>query len=190
MIDEWKHRHKIDSYTACYDIDSLQRELENLDVYLLIVDYDSVAQDLNKLIYSDKLPKNTLILERVPEIATGRMLISRGVKAYGNSRMMSVHFFQMIETVTDGKVWTYPELTCSLATRSSKTTLSTESTELINNKLTPKENEVIHLILNGLTNDAIASKLNITPRTVKAHVSSIFLKLHVNDRVSLVLLLK
>jgi DNA-binding NarL/FixJ family response regulator len=190
MIDEWKRRHTVESCRSCYDLDSLQKELENLKTYLLIADYDSVAHDLNKLIYSDKLPQNTIVLERVPEIVTGKMLISRGVKAYGNSRMLTIHFSQMFETVRDGKVWTYPELTAALATRATNAALSAEATELINNKLTPKEGEVIHLILNGLTNDAIASKLSITPRTVKAHVSAIFTKLHVNDRVSLVLLLK
>lgn len=190
MIDEWKRRHIIKSCRSCYDLDSLQKELESLDTYLLIADYDSVAQDLNKLIYADRLPKNTIILEKVPEIVTGRMLISHGVKAYGNSRMLTIHFTQMFATVSQGQVWTYPELTAALLTRVNMTALSTESIDLINNKLTPRESEVIHLILNGLTNDAIASKLNITPRTVKAHVSSIFTKLHVNDRVSLVLLLK
>lgn len=190
IVDEWKNRHTMDSYTLCHDLDSLQKKLKNLDTYLLIVDYDSVAQDLNKLIYSDNLPKNTLVLERVPEIATGRMLVSHGVRAYGNSRMMPIHFFQMMETVSDGKVWTYPELTAVLAAKTNKTPLSAEAIELIEHKLTPKESEVIYLILNGLTNNAIASKLNITPRTIKAHVSSIFSKLHVNDRVSLVLLLK
>jgi DNA-binding NarL/FixJ family response regulator len=190
MVDEWKRRHSIDSFVSCYDADCLQKELENLDTCLLIADYDSVAHDLNKLIYADKLPQNTIVLERVPEIVSGKMLISHGVKAYGNSRMLSIHFVQMIETVTDGKVWTYPELTAAFTAKTNKTALSAESMELINNKLTPKESEVIHLILNGLTNDAIASKLSITPRTVKAHVSAIFTKLHVNDRVSLVLLLK
>jgi DNA-binding NarL/FixJ family response regulator len=32
--------------------------------------------------------------------------------------------------------------------------------------------------------------MDITTRTVKAHISAIFSKLHINDRVSLVLLLK
>jgi len=62
--------------------------------------------------------------------------------------------------------------------------------ELIENRLSQKEQEVVYLILEGFVNDAIASRLEITTRTVKAHVSAIFSKLHINDRVSLVLLLK
>ena len=91
---------------------------------------------------------------------------------------------------TFGNIWTYPELTSSLIKIENKSLLSDESTEIIENRLSGKEKEVIMLVLEGLTNDAIALKTGITVRTVKAHVSSIFSKLHVNDRVSLILLLK
>ena len=172
------------------DIDTLLKWTTKLKSYILIADYDSVAKDINKLISSDKLPKNTIVLERVPAIATGKMLIYHDVKAYGNSRMLTHHYTQMIETVTDGKIWTYPELTTALVKNKKENSLTDDSQELIEERLTQKEKEVTHLILEGLTNDAIASKLQITSRTVKAHTSSIFSKLHVNDRVSLVLLLK
>ncbi|MDD2789340.1 MAG: response regulator transcription factor [Sulfurimonas sp.] len=190
MIDEFQHRHEIGSFTPCYELDTLFQELKGRERYMLIVDYDTVAHDLNKLIYADKLPKNCVILERVPAIATGKMLISRGAQAYGNSRMAQVHFAQILETINAGQVWSYPELTAALITKEKDKSLSHEALELVESKLTPKESEVIYLILDGFTNDAIASKLDITPRTVKAHVSAIFSKLHVNDRVSLVLLLK
>ncbi|NLJ76564.1 MAG: response regulator transcription factor [Peptococcaceae bacterium] len=48
--------------------------------------------------------------------------------------------------------------------------------------LTYREREVLQLIVNGNSNKEIAGKLNITLRTVKAHVSSILIKLDVNDR--------
>lgn len=189
-IDEWRQRHDIEYSSSCYDIESLDEKLAETEDYLLIADYDSVAIDINKMITSNTLPKNMIILERAPEIATGKMLISHNVKAYGNSRMLTVHYLQMIQAVLDGKVWTYPELTAALSTTKSKGNLSAESMSLLNNRLTTKEIEVVKLIVLGYTNDAIASALDITTRTVKAHIGSIFTKLHVNDRVSLVLLLK
>lgn len=48
--------------------------------------------------------------------------------------------------------------------------------------LTAREKEVLQLIVNGHSNKEIASSLKITLRTVKAHVSSILVKLNVNDR--------
>jgi len=189
-VDEWKMRHNIELSTSCYDIDSLNTELKSSDSYILIADYDSIAVDINHWISSSTLPQNVIILERAPEITTGKMLVSHGIKAYGNSRMLTHHYLQMLQTVIDGNVWTYPALTSKLMPTTQKNSLNEDATKLIENRLSQKEQEVVYLILEGLTNDAVSSRMDITTRTVKAHVSAIFSKLHINDRVSLVLLLK
>ncbi len=190
MIDEWKIKHAIENYISCYDANSLNNELAQSDTSLVIADYDTVSNEINKFISSNTLPDKFIVLEKAPEIATGKMLITHGVKAYGNSRMLPSHYKQMIQTVQSGKIWTYPELTSALVKRKVESSLNKDAQTLIKNKLSHKELEVVELILNGLTNDAIGNTLNITTRTVKAHISSIFTKLHVNDRVSLILLLK
>ncbi len=48
--------------------------------------------------------------------------------------------------------------------------------------LTDREQEVLKLIANGLTNRKIAEELVISENTVKGHVSNILSKLHVADR--------
>lgn len=190
IIDEWILRHGIKDSLSFSEEKTLHESLSLIKEYILICDYDSVSHSINKMIATDNLPKNCVILESVPEIITGKMLISHGVKAYGNSRMLRIHYEQMIESVASSKVWTYPELTIALMQNMKKDILNEESTKLIQKRLTPKEQELIYCILDGLTNDATAHKLGITVRTVKAHISSIFSKLHVNDRLALVLLLK
>jgi DNA-binding NarL/FixJ family response regulator len=188
-IQEWQTRDTNANVILCYDLESLQEKLQSIgDNSVVIADYDSVAQEINKLITSNQLPKFTIVLEKVPEIASGRMLVKHGVKAYGNSRMLTLHYTQMLETVINDKVWTYPELTAVLAQATQE--INPDAKELLEHRLSQKELEVVYAILEGLTNDAIAEKQAITTRTVKAHISSIFQKLHVNDRVSLVLLLK
>lgn len=189
-IDEWIKRDTSHNYSSCYDLESLTEEIEQSKSYIVVADYDSVNSDINKLISSNTMLENLIVLERSPEIATGKMLISHGVKAYGNSRMLKIHYEQMLETVQNSKIWTYPELTASLVKSQNTSSLNENSKKLLENRLTPKEIEVVHLILEGLTNDAIGNALEITTRTVKAHISSIFQKLHINDRISLVLLLK
>jgi len=52
-------------------------------------------------------------------------------------------------------------------------------------KLSEREIEVAKLIAMGDSNKVIARKLNITERTVKSHVSTIFTKLDVKDRLKL-----
>jgi len=190
VADEWVDKYNLNNTTLCYDLESLNIETSKNSDSILVCDYDSVAHYLNILISSKSLPRHTIVLERSPAIATGKILIKNGIKAYGNSRMLPQHFKQILETVSQNDVWTYPELTASLIKSTKKASLNKDAQEIINSRLTDKEKDVIFLVLDGFTNDAIAKELNITTRTVKAHMSSIFSKLHVNDRISLILLLK
>jgi DNA-binding NarL/FixJ family response regulator len=48
--------------------------------------------------------------------------------------------------------------------------------------LTEREHEILSLIAEGYTNAAIASRLYLSPKTVRNYVSSIFTKLGVSDR--------
>jgi DNA-binding NarL/FixJ family response regulator len=49
-------------------------------------------------------------------------------------------------------------------------------------KLTNREREILAQIAEGLLNKEIASNLNISERTIKNHISSVFKKLEVSDR--------
>jgi two-component system, NarL family, nitrate/nitrite response regulator NarL len=53
--------------------------------------------------------------------------------------------------------------------------------------ITAREREVIELICQGLRNKEVSSRLNISEATVSHHLTSIFHKLDVEDRVSLVI---
>ena len=54
--------------------------------------------------------------------------------------------------------------------------------------LSGREQDVLRHTLAGLSNREIASRLGISPATVKAHLTSIFRKLDVRDRTQLVVL--
>jgi DNA-binding NarL/FixJ family response regulator len=56
--------------------------------------------------------------------------------------------------------------------------------------LSAREVEVADMIRQGESNKRIALAMNISERTVKAHLSSIFRKLNVDDRLRLAILLK
>lgn len=53
--------------------------------------------------------------------------------------------------------------------------------------LTEREREVLALIAQGYTNQAIAERLVISPKTVRNHISSIFSKLQVTSRLEAIL---
>lgn len=49
--------------------------------------------------------------------------------------------------------------------------------------LSNREQEVLELVADGMTNRAVASRLKISERTVREHIARIFLKLRVESRV-------
>jgi DNA-binding CsgD family transcriptional regulator len=52
--------------------------------------------------------------------------------------------------------------------------------------LTPRQGEVVELLLGGATNDTIATVLKIAPRTVEVHLRAIYDRAGVENRTSLV----
>jgi two-component system NarL family response regulator len=57
-------------------------------------------------------------------------------------------------------------------------------------ELTQREREIVRLIVEGASNKEVASSLNISERTVKGHLSNVFQKLGVSDRLKLVLFVR
>jgi DNA-binding NarL/FixJ family response regulator len=55
-------------------------------------------------------------------------------------------------------------------------------------ELTDREREVLELIAQGRNNQEIAGALFLSPKTVRNHVSNIFMKLHVADRAQAIVL--
>jgi len=53
--------------------------------------------------------------------------------------------------------------------------------------LTTREEQIVHLVAEGLPNQGISSKLGVSPHTVKNHLFRIYEKLGVSNRVELVL---
>jgi len=52
--------------------------------------------------------------------------------------------------------------------------------------LTPAERDVVRLVSEGLTNNDIATRLFVSPRTVQTHLTHVYTKLGVTSRVQLV----
>lgn len=61
---------------------------------------------------------------------------------------------------------------------------------LLRNKLTMRELQVVRLINFGLSNKEISAELNISEKTVKTHITNIFRKLKLKDRLELILYCK
>ena len=64
------------------------------------------------------------------------------------------------------------------------TDLSSEKLKM----LSPREMEVMELISHSMTNEEIADKLFLSPKTVKTHIRNIFEKAGIRNRVEAALL--
>ncbi|MBN1486803.1 MAG: response regulator transcription factor [Anaerolineae bacterium] len=65
---------------------------------------------------------------------------------------------------------------------------STQETTIPDYELTPREYEVLELLIEGLNNPEIAERLTVSRSTVKAHVSNILSKLGVSNRAEAIAL--
>jgi DNA-binding NarL/FixJ family response regulator len=79
-----------------------------------------------------------------------------------------------IRAVMRGEKWIPPEIARSLANRS------------LREELSPREIQVLNELARGGSNKEIASVLNITEHTVKAHLKNILAKLPARDRTEAV----
>ncbi len=53
--------------------------------------------------------------------------------------------------------------------------------------LSPRQSEITELLFLGMTDKQIASQLNLALPTVRTHLARLYAKLHVQDRVELIL---
>lgn len=94
--------------------------------------------------------------------------------------------------VQQGELWIRRTLTCRLLDElgliiREKNQIKQAASNLLVN-LTQREHEIATLVGNGESNKQIAQRLSITERTVKAHLTEIFRKLDVADRLKLALI--
>ena len=54
-------------------------------------------------------------------------------------------------------------------------------------RMSPRELQVARLVCRGFTNGDMAAKLRVKPGTVKTHLRSIFAKVHVRNKITLLL---
>ena len=69
-----------------------------------------------------------------------------------------------------------------MAARSPTPPASAKADDLVIESLTPREEEVLDLLAEGLSNKEIGARLHLTEGTVKNYVSAIIAKLQANDR--------
>jgi DNA-binding NarL/FixJ family response regulator len=94
---------------------------------------------------------------------------------------------QAIQTVCRGDVWMDPRMSGALADELAHMGDSEGVSGRHETGLTERELEIVRLVASGYKNKEVGATLTISERTVKTHLTNIFQKLGVRDRVGLVM---
>lgn len=130
-----------------------------------------------------------MLLEDVPNETHGVELIKAGILGYGNTYLEPSILEEAIKVVSMGEIWISKRVIQWIANHCNPAALSKvipEPNFLLKN-LTPAEIKIVNYLLDGDSNKTIARHLDISERTVKAHLTSIFRKTGIKDRLHLVL---
>lgn len=111
-------------------------------------------------------------------------MLEAGAGGYVPKRAAPEELLIAIRTAAKGEVYLYPSMAKLLV----KDYLAQErsSVSSVLDGLTDREQEVLRLLAEGLTNDEIAAKLFISPKTVARHRENIMQKLQLHSRAELV----
>jgi len=184
LLSHWEGA-LVDDYLIIDDL----AELYKLSSSIIVLNYSACMPSCGMLLKKLNAAKNRiLVLHRTPSFSTAKELLQFGAYGYGNALMREHFIVSAINTIQEGMVWLYPEYTSNLIT---ELPLSEEpKEESLLEKLTLRERDVALLLKDALSYKEIGQKLDITPRTVKAHAHNTYVKLNVKDRLELALLLR
>lgn len=143
----------------------------------------------------NQIPKNSVFplpiiaLAEIPTFPESLMLLQRGVRGYGNRLMRKDNLAQAIASVKNGQIWLPPESITQLIA-SVGTDQTSPAAGTILERLSEREQEVARHVAQGMSNQEIAERMHVSLRTVKAHLSSIYEKTGLRNRLELGLRLK
>lgn len=125
--------------------------------------------------------------------------LTHGAAGYCNKAESTELLLLAIDRVLKGDIWIQRQLVSrvigalvQMKAGTAETNTSQKQAESIKlfNTLSNREREVANMLRSGDNNKTIAEALFISERTVKAHLTSIFKKLNVPDRLHLALFIK
>lgn len=123
-----------------------------------------------------------LLLADAADADFQRQALRRGAHGIVDLDQAPSTLFRAIERVHAGDIWMERRLMAALLSRHGADASGERA-----DSLTRREREVVRLVSEGLKNKQIAQRLSVADVTVRHHLTSVFSKLEVADRLSLVL---
>jgi DNA-binding NarL/FixJ family response regulator len=142
------------------------------------------------LISKEYADAKVVVLANIPNQAESVHALSLGAMGYCHAHVEPAVLKEIRAVISHGGLWLGQDILQRLIEVSTKLIGNQpDYVESLLEKLTSREQEVAVEAAKGLSNKEIARILNITERTVKAHLASIFERLGAKDRLQLALML-
>jgi two-component system response regulator NreC len=126
---------------------------------------------------------HVLILTVHEDIGLVREAIHAGAAGYIPKRAVKTEVINAIHTVLSGNLYVHPAMMRALLTDAPK---PVDQPAPQAETLTPREIDVLRLVVKGYTNSQIAEQLYISVRTVEYHRGNLTGKLNLHSRVELI----
>ena len=131
------------------------------------------------------------VLDDEPSDEDGVVLLKAGVRGYANASIDGRLLQTAVGSIRNREVWVsrrvFQRLVDELLNGNGVEQRSVDPRLL---RLTDREREIAEIVAEGSSNKIVAARLNITERTVKAHLTSAFQKTGTRDRLGLSLMVK
>jgi DNA-binding NarL/FixJ family response regulator len=109
-----------------------------------------------------------------------------GVRGILSKSATAENLLKAIRVVHQGEVWASNRVIALTVEELAARSVNPSAGKLaFRERLSPREQEIVHLIVGGLSNLEAANRLEITEATVKAHLTRIFQKLALRSRAQL-----
>lgn len=193
VLKRWEEGLKgVASFVTTSAVDKINACIEagNTDLVLLDCALPG-ASDIKSVVklIGNHTTVDFMVMDVEPDDERGFVLVKAGVKGYCDRYIAPDLLHRAVESVRKGEVWVGRKLMLRLIEELSarKKALAEAGRQL--SHLSEREIEIAEMVGDGSSNKVIAQKLDITERTVKAHISSIFKKTGMTDRLQLALLM-
>ncbi len=125
-----------------------------------------------------------IVLSNIPHDEEGLAVLEVGAASYTSAIAVPDVLRQIEMVVENGGLWVGPNLLQRLLVALGGRGVRPQANSKLA-QLSPREREVALAVAAGATNKEVARQLEITERTVKAHLSQVFEILKVRDRLQL-----
>ena len=179
-------------------LDKLSNDVVRIRPEVLLLDFDLLRvhrlNGLNDAANLRKLCTETKIIILGGDLSEDMEweLLKAGVRGCCRNDIKPAFLKQVVMAVRQGELWIRRSLTGRVIDELGKITSKNKayraSHDLLN-KLTQREYDIAMRVGSGESNKQIAQSCAITERTVKAHLTEIYLKLGITDRLNLALVL-